>query len=355
MPKIFDNQTIIIQGGAGSANVEWGPTFGEPQELIVGAHMDMTFGPLEGFQTVGASITMTDLDVVYRDDILSVGAQATIPALALVGTTDDVGCHISQPALALVGNADNVGCQITAPAMALAHMKTVGGHISGTALGAPFWQAVTTANPSGDANNITINVPAGTSDGDLLLLIVGTNSGADDPNINTPAGWNLIQHTDVIMINLASFWRIASSEPASYNVTFANLATRRLAEMHRIIGTHPTTPLDASSEDFLEPTTLDPDPSAPAVTTVADNCLVFAVLLHEHLLLSNTHTPPPNHVERTDIEDPDQNKTSLTSATRVFATPGNQAAVEFNCTETVATAACMQRISIAPGTLTLAS
>jgi hypothetical protein len=346
-------------GGGGDAEVEWGPNFGEGQELTVGASISMAIGPLEGFQTVGAHITMPDLDIVYRNDILTTGCHAFLPDLALVGSTDNVGCHISLANVELGGAlAAGVGSRITMPTMAMAHTKTVGGHISGTALGAPFWQNVTTKNVADGGNqSITVNVPAGTQDGDLLLLIVGNKTDlVGDANFNTPAGWNLIFHTDQSQMNLASFWRIASSEPASYTVTTVTGPNDWVGEMHRITGTHATTPLDASAEASLAAAAVDPDPSAPAVTTVAANCLVFAVLLHDHASLAQTHTPPASHAERTDFEGVGAStRIGLTTATRVFATPGSQAAVEFNCTETVATDACMQRISIAPGTIVLAS
>ena len=306
--RILTRNPNVTGGGggttSGTAHLEWGPDFGNPPE----------------FQ-VGVAVSMPEVSILNRE---TVGVTLTMPELALLNT------------------------------------KSVGAHLSGSVLGAPFWQSVQTATATNpDPPEITINKPDNVVEGDLLVSFIGIATLIGDLDINTPAGWTTIRGDVLITpsLRLRSFYKIAtSSEPTTYTfeITVDGATSHILGEIHHIKGAHPTTPIDANTGATLLASALDPDPSAPAVTTVANDCLVFSILLHDHANLPQTHTAPANHVERTDFEVLNSNRKSLTSATRAFATPGAQAAVEFNCTEIVATDAVLQRISIAPGELIIA-
>lgn len=148
---------------------------------------------------------------------------------------------------------------------------------------------------------------------------------------------------------------VTDTEPSSYTFTFTASADQATAEIHRIIGTDYAQPINVSAGATGLATGLDPDPSAPAVTTTVTNTLIFAWLFHSHLLLTQSHTAPASHEERTDLESNVLGTIyGSTSATRIFAATGSQAAVEFNCTETVATDFITQRIAIAPGPVLIA-
>lgn len=81
--------------------------------------------------------------------------------------------------------------------------------------------AKATAVPNGTTNWV-ISVPAGTANGDFLVLqLQGFNSAAA---ITPPAGWNTLVntaswdgHSDIYYLG----WRVANSEPASYTFTAA--------------------------------------------------------------------------------------------------------------------------------------
>jgi hypothetical protein len=65
------------------------------------------------------------------------------------------------------------------------------------------------------STTITVNVPSGTANGDLMLMIVGT--GGNSTNTwTTPLGWNIGTAGSQ---GRALFWRTASSEPGNYTVT----------------------------------------------------------------------------------------------------------------------------------------
>lgn len=286
--------------GGGGGNVSWGPDFGE-----AGGADGKTFG-------VGVSV---DLD-----------------ALAL-SATKNVGVHLTMPALQAVYTE-----------------KAVGVHASAEALGAPLWQAEAHAALAASAAEITCNVPAGVQNGELLVAFVGALASAASPDIDTPAGWNLIRHDTIGNQHARSFWRIASSEPASYTFTFTATANQATAEIHRILGANAGTPVNVHAGA----TASAADPVSPTVTTTAINCLVFAFLSHAHGALSQTHTPPASNDERTDF----QSTVSLTilgstTDTRIFNAAAATGTATHNCTETLATNAIMQRVAIAPGTFTL--
>ena len=55
---------------------------------------------------------------------------------------------------------------------------------------------------------------------DLLFMHIAARGGSN-MTIATPAGWTPLQNTNATTVTrLATFYRIASSEPASYSVTF---------------------------------------------------------------------------------------------------------------------------------------
>jgi hypothetical protein len=65
------------------------------------------------------------------------------------------------------------------------------------------------------ASTFTVTVPAGTVNGDLMLVWMESLNGGITP----PAGWNLIAGGTTTQ---KQYWRIASSEPASYAFTFSS-------------------------------------------------------------------------------------------------------------------------------------
>lgn len=80
------------------------------------------------------------------------------------------------------------------------------------------FRSATTAQ--GSATSLVINVPAGTVNGDLLLLF-GTNSLPSA--YNTPAGWTPLESPGIGSTgDSALFYRVASSEPASYTLAFSS-------------------------------------------------------------------------------------------------------------------------------------
>lgn len=277
--------------------------------------------------------------------------------------TFTVGCNVTMPQIELIGNL-NCGCNVAFTDLAVDYTgPTVGAHLSGEVLGAPFWQSVQTNTAT--ASPISVNKPASVAVGDLMVALIGiTCTGPTaTPVVTPPAGWTLILDTTINgaanTTHGSSYYRIADgTEGSSFNFSYTlgtGTTERVTGEIHRIIGTHATTPINVSAEATLLGTALTPDPVSPAVTTTAINCLVFAWLVHDHLALSQTHTEPASHIETTDFQATNTgNIVSSTTDWRVFATAASTGTATHNCSETVATDAVLQRIAISPGTLIIA-
>lgn len=120
--------------------------------------------------------------------------------------------------------------------------------------------------------SVTVAVPAGTADNDLLLAFLaadGLNS-----NFYTPAGWTLVENPDAFYAEGRVFSRVASSEPASYTFNYSNT----LEECHGgIVAVRGGTVVNASGvENHTGNATIT---NAPSVTTDQNECLVFRFML----------------------------------------------------------------------------
>ncbi len=288
-------------------NVEWGPNFGglDGDQFAVGANLDLASINLANTKTCGCNVDLFAVDTVYN--------------------------------------------------------KTSGAHLSGTVLGAPFWQEVTTAALTAAGSSIVVNKPSGSQVGHLLVAFVGTSAAAGAASINVPSGWTATgagaSGTGTIPTRIRSFIRIVDgTEGSTVTFTFTASADQATAEIHRVVATDPTNPLNAGAAGSVAATALVTDPVIPSVTTTVANCLVFAFLFHSHLALSQTHTPPASHLEVTDFQSTVTAViVSSTTSYRVFSAAAATGTCTVDCTETVATDAVYQRLAIAPGSLVIAS
>jgi phage-related protein len=132
--------------------------------------------------------------------------------------------------------------------------------------------AFTTKDAAVAATSLNIDVPAGTQDGDrmLLFLAIKEDSGA----ITTPSGWSIKKAKDDYsgQISFALYERVASSEPASYAVNWTN-SKIAFAAMVRIRGGG----LTGASDSAKGSSNL---PSSPSVTTTVTNAAVLRFLAY---------------------------------------------------------------------------
>ncbi len=355
--------SVTGSGGGGPApggTIQWGPDFGgvAGDRYRIGAHTTNPANGVIGDKTIGVRPQMVALANLYNAQGIGVHIDTAL------GLRNDktIGVQPTMPLLS-VAYANLVAVQQTMPTLAVANAKTVGVHLSGSVVGAPFWQSVGLADP-GSTTDIIVPKPSGLEVGDLMLAFIAqfkVVSGGVPIDFSAPSGWTAIQNQafsgTTEAIRAVSYWKIATaSDVSATDFTWVGENAISIGEIHRVNGAHATTPINASAVATVAAAALTPDPVSPAVTTTVANCLVFALLAHYHSVTDESHTPPASHVETSDHDVTSLGTFSgLTSDTRVFAAAASTGTATHNCTETVGTDGCMQRIAIAPGSLTIAS
>lgn len=143
---------------------------------------------------------------------------------------------------------------------------------------APILESDWTVNDTGGATatSITLTKPAGVSNDDLLLLLVG-NDESNVADWNTLSGWNMSVDYNATASDaaIAVYWRIATGDASETDPT----PTCSLNELYgwyiRVSGVDTTTPIHLTgtpAADTTEPYTID------EITTTVDDCLVFYLL-----------------------------------------------------------------------------
>jgi len=144
---------------------------------------------------------------------------------------------------------------------------------------------VASTEATSTVNSVTINVPAGTVDGDNMVLVV-TQTDGEDGVISAIAGW------DNPVANAGSggaapstpetsiFTRKALSEPASYIATCTvAVAVGMVAKMSSWRTADPTTILDVAIT--LDTHTATANPNPPANTPITRGCVSLPVWWHD--------------------------------------------------------------------------
>lgn len=97
------------------------------------------------------------------------------------------------------------------------------------------------------ASTIVISKPSGTVDGDLLVCMIGWSTGSSY-TLTTLSGWTLIR-TDSLTsgtLNLASYYKIASSEGSSYTWSFSG-AVESAGSIVRVDTVNTSSPIATSN------------------------------------------------------------------------------------------------------------
>lgn len=245
-------------------------------------------------KTTGSSTTVTfPAASLYKTD-------NTSRVLAFVGhRSTDVAIDTAPSGMTNVTSTSNANCEAALHETTgtvtswSSQTASVGGTASGFCAvtvellsfssGFPFVPSFSAANVGASSGDVTINKPAGTAEGDLLVAYVLTfsQSGYGTPTIDTPAGWTKeIERTGDIYYSGnthgAVFWKKAgASEPSTY--TFTNAASSNTygnVLMLRVVGADTTTPFDVSaSTNTVAPTA---NINFPSVTPTVAGTLLLA-------------------------------------------------------------------------------
>jgi hypothetical protein len=111
----------------------------------------------------------------------------------------------------------------------------------------------TSSDASSGANSVTLGVPIGTLDGDVMVALIGHRNDTD-PTVVAPAGWTQIRTTkfggDVERVKMISYWRVASaSEPPGYTWSWTANGRESMGVIVNLRGIDNTAPIDAWSEN----------------------------------------------------------------------------------------------------------
>lgn len=132
------------------------------------------------------------------------------------------------------------------------------------------YRASTTTESTGTAA-IVNNVPAGTVNGDLLVWRY-SETGTNIPT--TPAGWTLATSGSTTSTSVTIWYRVASSEPASYTTGTLVTSGRHIGIMSAYSGVDNTTPFDVATPALVAGTTAT---TCPAITPVTVGAWVLGI------------------------------------------------------------------------------
>ena len=121
-----------------------------------------------------------------------------------------------------------------------------------------------------NANSVTIALPPGTLDGDLLIAAVATD-GNKASSLGEPGGWTVINvGSNGTSPTLGVWWKIASSEPSDFQFDWTGSGQEAYGWIMRFTGHDPTTPIhiSATGNDNSQ------GPVSPAVNTTIDNTMI---------------------------------------------------------------------------------
>ena len=161
-------------------------------------------------------------------------------------------------------------------------------------LKSPYYVNHATASSGPGVTSLTVSVPSGTADGDLMLavIVIELSSGTATP----PAGWNQLwnatnstrSHTQIV------YARIASSEPANYSWTWSSAECAAAIITYR----NAAYPVQYSGQFNNASQTNAP---APSLTTASPNSLSVYFGSNAYGTTWTAPTSPGTYNERIDI------------------------------------------------------
>lgn len=141
------------------------------------------------------------------------------------------------------------------------------------------------------AGSVTISVPTGTADGDLMLAFITSSDTGAAPG----TGWTSVGTTNPRAgEDFAVFRRIASSEPASYTWSWGAGGGEGAILTYRGVDT--TTPIDVAFAAGTAETS-GSTVTAPTVTTVTNNAMLICSYTNR---ANQTFSQPTGMTERLD-------------------------------------------------------
>ena len=209
------------------------------------------------------------------DDLAGGGGSSATPTSPAVTTT------VNDTIILRLGAFD--GSDITEDAPGLTGHTAITMDASGS--GTVTLESTTISKETGGSSNFVMSMPAARPDGDLYLAQIAQEGGAQINSI--PSGWTEITDRERSGgIRFATYWKIGSSEPATYTWG-ADSSKKWIGAIHCVSGINTGSPINASGDRSGGKS----KPFAPTVTTTVDNCLVLRMYGAEGDEQASTYWP----------------------------------------------------------------
>lgn len=175
-------------------------------------------------------------------------------------------------------------------------LLAIGGLVLASPAAAQAFRARAQAQADSFVTSLTVNRPAGTVVGDVMIAAVAVRPST--ATITAPAGWTLIRRTNQPATNSlaqATYWRLAAAgEPANYTWTLSNTHTGAAGGIMTLYGVNGAAPVDVENGQV---TASGLNVAAPTVTTTR----AYDMVVTSHSISSSTtFTPPGGMTEAVD-------------------------------------------------------
>jgi len=163
-----------------------------------------------------------------------------------------------------------------------------------------FRSSATTVSGTTGSTSLTVSVPAGVQNGDFMFATISLRDTGSGALMGTPAaGWTALRAMmDGTFTRVYTYWRIASSEPASYTWTF-NIKTRSTASIVAYSGVDNASPVIV--DDFVTQPSFTDTYVTPSITTTVNNAMIVTTFSVGGASSGLSINPPAGMTERYDI------------------------------------------------------
>ncbi|HTD63955.1 MAG TPA: glycosyltransferase [Verrucomicrobiae bacterium] len=184
-----------------------------------------------------------------------------------------------------------------------------------------FRAAATAVSGAAGSTSLTVNVPAGTQNGDFMIATVSVRDVGSGALMGTPAaGWTALRPMmDGTWTRVYMYTRVASSEPASYTWTF-NIKTRATAAIVGYSGVDTANPVDLDA--FTTQPSWTDTYVTPSITTTVANAMIVATFSVGTATSGLSIVQPTGMAERYDLNGGNSSIQLQESADATQATAG---------------------------------
>ena len=164
---------------------------------------------------------------------------------------------------------------------------------AGGAWNGPLFRAAASAGTSAAGTSLAVNVPAGVVDGDMMVFGIAIRGGTG-VTLLALADWTPLALTPTSQstnVQMGVWWRIASSEPASYTATWTGT-------FNAAAGIYAASKCSSVNTSAAQANAASASVTAPSITAPVGGSLLLFI---GGMSAGATFTAPPTMFERIDV------------------------------------------------------